>query len=248
MTALVRSLLWTDPAIFVLTIFMGSMSLAASLVDRTGKWPHRIAQRWARIIMRLIGVEVVVTGEENLTPGQAYVFCSNHLSLIDTPLVFGYLPWEFRILARKGLWSVPFLGWHLHRAGHMPVARDDARAGLRNLAEAAERVKQGMSVVIFPEGGRSPDGAMAEFKPGAAYVALKAGAPIVPFCIVGTREVHREGTPTLHPGRVEMHLGRPIPTDGWSLRDARELIECVRKQVGELLEATARERSAASGR
>ena len=238
MTALLRSVVWTDPAIFALTIFMGSLSLLASLVDRTGKRPHRIAQRWAKLILRLIGVEVVVTGAQNLTPGQAYVFCSNHLSLIDTPLVFGYLPWEFRILARKGLWSVPFLGWHLHRAGHLPVARDDARAGLRNLTEAAARVRQGMSVVIFPEGGRSPDGTIREFKPGAAYVALTAGAPIVPFCIVGTREVHREGTPTLRPGRVELHLGRPVPTEGMSPRDARELTAQVRERVAELLKNT----------
>lgn len=240
MTARLRSLLWTDPAFFALTAFMGSLSLAASLVDGKGKRQHRIAQRWARMVMRLIGVEVVVTGAENLTPGQAYVFCSNHLSLIDTPLVFGYLPWEFRILARHGLWRVPFLGWHLKRAGHMPVNREDARAGLRNLTAAAERVREGMSVLVFPEGGRSPDGTMGEFKPGAAYVALKAGAPIAPFCIVGSREIHRKGTPTLHPGRVELHLGRPIPTIGMSPRDARDLTTLARERIAELLEKASR--------
>ena len=240
MIALLRSLLWTDPAFFALTAFMGSLSLAASLVDGKGKRQHRIAQRWARMVMRLIGVEVVVTGVENLAPGQAYVFCSNHLSLIDTPLVFGYLPREFRILARHGLWRVPFLGWHLKRAGHMPVNREDARTGLRNLSAAAERVRQGMSVLIFPEGGRSPDGTMGEFKPGAAYVALKAGAPLAPFCIKGSREIHQRGSATLHPGQVELRLGRPIPTTGMSPRDARDLTALARQRIAELLAKASR--------
>ena len=234
MTALLRSLLWTDPAFYALTAFMGTLSLAASLVDGKGKRQHRIAQRWARMVMRLIGVEVVVTGAENLTPGQAYVFCSNHLSLIDTPLVFGYLPWEFRILARHGLWRVPFLGWHLKRAGHMPVNRED-RTGLRNLSAAADRVRQGMSVLIFPEGGRSPDGTMGDFKPGAAYVALKAGVPIAPFCIIGSRQIHKKGSVTLYPGRVELHFGRPIPTTGMTPKDARHLTALTRQRIADLL-------------
>jgi 1-acyl-sn-glycerol-3-phosphate acyltransferase len=235
MTALLRSLLWTDPAFFILTMAMGSLSLAASVVDGSGRLQHRIAQRWARLVMRLIGVHVVVGGAENLTPGQAYVFCSNHLSLIDTPLVFGYLPVEFRILARKGLWRIPFLGWHLRRAGHMPVDRENARAGLRNLTEAAVRVAEGMSVVIFPEGGRSPDGSLGEFKPGAAYVAIKAGVPVAPFCILGTRRVHTKGTPVLRPGRVELHFGDPLPTSGLTPRDARELTARLQESVRELL-------------
>ena len=245
MIALLRSLLWTDPAFFALTAVMGSLSLAASLVDGSGRLQHRIARRWARMALRLMGVQVTVTGVENLAGGEAYVFCSNHLSLVDTPLVFGYLPWEFRILARKGLWKVPFLGWHLRRAGHMPVDREDARAALRSLTDAAARVAEGTSVVIFPEGGRSPDGTLGEFKPGGAYVALKAGIPIVPVCIRGTRHVHAIGSVTLHPGRVELRLGRPIPIEGRSPRDARELTAQVRERVAELLEGT---RSGASDR
>jgi 1-acyl-sn-glycerol-3-phosphate acyltransferase len=228
--------LWTDPAFFALTVVMGTVSLAASLVDGTGRLQHRIARRWARLAMALFRVEVAVTGAENLAPGQAYVFSSNHLSLVDTLLVFGYLPWEFRILARKGLWSVPFLGWHLRRAGHMPVARDDARAGLRSLTEAAGRVQTGMSVLVFPEGGRSEDGRLDEFKPGAAYVALKAGVPIVPCCIAGTREIHSKGSVIVRPGCVSLHLGRPLPTQGRTPREARELTAELRERVAELLD------------
>jgi 1-acyl-sn-glycerol-3-phosphate acyltransferase len=189
------------------------------------------------MVLRLIGVEVTVAGAERLKAGQTYVFCSNHLSLIDTPLVFGYFPWDFRILARKGLWSIPFLGWHLKRAGHMPVARDDVRASLRNLTGAARRVSEGMSVLLFPEGGRSPDGRIGEFKPGAAYIAIKAGVPIVPFGIVGTRRIHTKGSPVLRPGCVELRIGAPIPTEGLTHRDSRKLIERVRECVRELQDA-----------
>ncbi len=234
MRALLRSLLWTDPAFFALTAFLGSLSLAASLFDGTGRLQHRIAQRWARMVMRLIGVEVAVSGQEHIRPGQPYVFCANHLSLIDTPLMFGYLPADFRILARKGLFSIPFLGWHLRRAGHLPVARDDARAGLRSLTEAAARVAQGVSVVVFPQGQRSPDGTAA-FKPGAAYVAIKAGVPLAPIGITGTQQIHAIGSPTLHPGRVGLRIGRPIPTTGMSPREARALMEAVKDAIQDLI-------------
>lgn len=235
--ALLRSLLWTVPLIFAATIVMGSISLLASIVDGTGRLQHRIARQWARILLRISGVQVTVTGAENLTPGTAYVFCSNHLSLIDTPLVFGYLPWEFRILARKGLWSIPFLGWHLRRARHMPVARDDVRHSLRNLTDAAQRVAAGMSVVVFPEGTRSPDGNLVEFKAGAAYIAIKAGVPLAPMCILGTRQVHTEGSVIVRPGRAELHIGAPISTAGLTPRDSRQLLAKLRERVTEMVQS-----------
>ena len=107
---MLRALPWTDPLIAIFTVVMGSISLLASIVDGTGRWQHRIARRWARIVLAAGGVKVSVSGLENITPGATYVFCSNHHSLIDTPVVFGWLPWEFRVLAKKGLWAIPFLG------------------------------------------------------------------------------------------------------------------------------------------
>jgi 1-acyl-sn-glycerol-3-phosphate acyltransferase len=236
MLALLRSLLFTDPMIFAVTIAMGVLSLLASAVDGTGRLQHAIARRWARMLLGICGARVTVRGAENLKPGTAYVFCSNHLSLIDTPLIFGYLPWEFRILARSGLWKIPFLGWHLRRAGHMPVVRDDVRASVRNITYAARRGAEGTSVFVFPEGGRSPDGRTQEFRAGAAYIAIRAGAPLVPMGIVGTRDVHKLGSVVVRPGSVELRIGRPLPTTGLTSRDARTLMEQTRQHVSELLE------------
>jgi 1-acyl-sn-glycerol-3-phosphate acyltransferase len=240
MLALLRSLLWTDPLILVLTMLMGTLSLIASVFDGTGRLQHAVARHWARMLLGIMRVRVTVTGGENLTPGAAYVFCSNHLSLIDTPLIFGYLPWDFRVLARYGLWKIPFLGWHLRRAGHLPVVRDDVRASVRNITEAAHRVGRGMSVVVFPEGGRSPDGELQEFKAGAAYIAIKAGVPLVPICLIGTDRVHAIGSPVVRPGHVELHLGRPIPTATATNRDARALMSQARRQVQGMRDSRAR--------
>ena len=236
MVDVARSLLWTVPAIFALTVGMGTLSLLASVLDGTGRLQHRIARRWARLVLSVSGVQVTITGAEKLLRQTSYVFCSNHLSLIDTPLVFGFLPWEFRVLARSGLWSIPFLGWHLRRAGHMPVDRGDVRASARSLVNASRRVAQGTSVLVFPEGGRSKDGRLGEFKAGVAHIALRARVPVVPLAILGTRAIHREGSPILRPGQVELRIGTPIITTSWSSRDSRGLIRELQRRVAELMD------------
>lgn len=247
---MLRALFWTDPLICLLTAVMATVSLLASLFDGTGRWQHRVARRWARMVLWVSGVEVAVSGTEHLVPGATYVFCSNHLSLIDTPLVFGYLPWEFRVLAKQYVFDIPFLGWHMRRAGHFPV-RDDVRSSVRNIAEAARRVSEGMSLMIFPEGGRSPDGVLREFKAGAAYIAIKAGVPVVPMGITGTRQVLRRGSIIVRPGRVALRIGSPVPTSGMTIRDAQALLAELRRRIAELtapLDSPAREPERSAGR
>ena len=233
--SVLRALLWTDPLIAILTVLMGSVSLLASVVDGTGRAQHRIARRWARMVLAVGGIKVKVTGLENLVCGATYVFCSNHLSLIDTPVVFGYLPWEFRALAKKNLFHIPFLGWHLRRAGHLPVAKEDVRASVRNIADAARRVSQGVSIVVFPEGGRTVDGTLGEFRAGAAYIAIKAGVPTAPMCILGTREVLPVGSIIVRPGSVELRVGTPLSTTGMSSRDAGRLLNELRREICQLI-------------
>ena len=128
-----RAWLITDPLIVLATIVMGSLSLFASLWDRTGRAPHRVAQIWSRMLLAISGIRVKVEGVEKLVPGRSYVFVSNHLSLMDTPLVIGNVPVQFRFLAKKGLFRIPFIGGHLKRAGHVQVLRWAALAGERHL-------------------------------------------------------------------------------------------------------------------
>lgn len=231
-----RSVLWMCPLIGLSVLVMGSISLVASLFDGTGRLQHRVAAAWGRMVLAICMVKVEVSGRDKLDPNQNYVFCSNHFSLIDTPLMFGVMPREFRILARDNLWKIPFLGWHLRRAGHLPVQRENPRAAVRNVALAAEKLQGGMSILLFPEGGRTREDRMRPFKTGVAHIAIKAGVPVVPMAIVGTREILAPSSSHLHPGTARLIVGEPITTDGLRNRDAVEFTKRVQAAVAGLYE------------
>jgi 1-acyl-sn-glycerol-3-phosphate acyltransferase len=243
MLAALRALLWIDPLIILLTIVMGTLSLAASVFDSTGRRQHRIARAWARMLLRVSGVTLVVEGQHKLDPGSTYVLVANHRSYIDIPAVLAALPLEIRFFAKKGLFSIPFLGTHLRRAGHIPVIRGDARASLKNLHEAATLIRPcggrpGITPLLFPEGGRSP-AAMRAFKEGAAHLAIKAGVPAVPVGIAGTREILPMRSILVRPGVVHVRVGDPIPTATLKSHDRHALNQQLREGVAELMDPRA---------
>ena len=166
------------------------------------------------------------------------MFVANHVSYMDTPIVLGHIP-NFRFLAKKSLFSVPFLGYHLKRAGHLAVPRENPRQALKTMAEAGRVIRErGISVLIFPEGGRSLDG-LKPFKEGAAYIALNAGVPVVPVALEGTLEVLPMHSLNVRPGRVVMRIGDPIPTENLTLKDRGKLTQEMHDRVAELLGKTA---------
>ncbi len=229
----------TAPGIILATVLCGTASLLVSLVDSSGRAAHRVARFWARVLLAISGVRATVEGLENIAGDGSYVFVSNHLSLMDTPLVLAHIPVQFRFLAKRSLYKVPFIGYHLHRAGHIPVERENPRSSLRTLAEAARVVRErGVSVLVFPEGSRSR-GTLGEFKEGAAYIAIKAGVPAVPVGIAGTREILPTGSLTVRSGRATLRIGRPISTEGLAARDHKQLTALLRDRVAELIGADA---------
>ncbi len=236
MLAFLRSLFFTDPLIYFYTFVMGAASLAGSLFDSSGKFQHNCARLWARMILGTSFIRVAVHGLEKVDFAQPHIFCSNHLSLMDTPLMFGFLPVQFRIMAKAGLFQLPFLGWHLRRSGHLPVDRKSPRGALHSFELAAQRVRAGSSMVFFPEGTRSRDGQMGEFKHGAALLAIKAGVPLVPLAVCGTREVLKPDSLVVHPGRVKLLVGKPLPTSGLTHRDAGRLTEVAREEIAVMLD------------
>lgn len=214
MLATLRALLVIDPLVILLTIAMGTLSFAASFTDSTGRRQHRIARLWARWLLKVSGIKVVVEGLEKLDPNVSYVLAANHLSLMDIPILLAFLPLEIRFFAKQGLFQIPFLGTHLRRAGHLPVVRGDPRASLKSLQAAALLMCQRkVTPLLFPEGGRVPSG-KREFKEGAAYLAIKAGVPLAPVGLSGTRELLPMGSVIVRPGRVSLRVGDPIPTAG----------------------------------
>jgi 1-acyl-sn-glycerol-3-phosphate acyltransferase len=234
--ALIWSLLIVDPLIVLSTIACGLVSVIASLFDSTGHTAIRVARVWSRSLLFFARVRVKVEGLPKIDPGTSYVFCSNHLSYMDTPVVLSSIPAEFRFLAKEGLFQIPFLGTHLKQAGHIPVPREDPRRAVRAMTRAGRIMREhGVSVLIFPEGGRSRDGVLQTFKEGAAYIAIKAQAPLVPVALVGTRKILPFGSAVFHAGRVRLRVGDPIPTEGLTLRDRGALTEAAHQQIADML-------------
>lgn len=235
--ARLRAFLFTDPLIILATIAYGAASFCASFFDSSGRTQARIAAGWARCLLRVSGIVVTISGVEHISRDGVYVFAANHASYMDTPVVLANLPVQFRFLAKRGLFLIPFLGWHLKRAGHIPVFRESARARLKTLSMAAETVeKRHVSLLIFPEGGRTESGRMQEFSDGASYIAIRARAPIVPLTLRGTRDSLPMGSAVVKPARVELIVGEPIPTEGMSMRDRAALTARIRAAVAAMLE------------
>ncbi len=234
-----RSLLFSTPLIALATIVMGTLSLLASLVDRTGRTQHRVARIWGRMLLAVSFIRVRAQGLEKLDPKATYVFVANHSSYMDIPALLAYLPFQFRFFAKKGLYRIPFLGGHLNRAGHIPVDRSSARASLKSMSAGARIVaERQVSLLLFPEGGRSPKG-LREFKEGAAYIAIKAGVPVVPMALVGMRQLLPMGSIHLRSGEAVLRVADPIPTAGMRLSDRTELNERLYQEVSQLLASAA---------
>lgn len=238
MIARLRAYLFSDPLIILSTILFGSISIVASLFDKKGDSLMHVARVWAKSLLWVSGVRVTVEGLEHIGSMNSYVFATNHASYMDTPVVLSSIPVQFRFLAKRGLFKIPFLGTHLGQAGHIPVPREDPRASVKTMQTAAEVVRnRRISLLIFPEGGRSHDGIMQPFKEGAAYIAIRAGVPIVPAALIGTREVLPFGSGTPLPGAVTLRIMKPIETTGMSLKDRQKLTERVHAMVLQAVEA-----------
>ena len=223
-----RSLLITAPLIFLYTGVMGSISIASSLLDSRGRIQHACARTWSRMILWTSRVRLRVTGLENIKPGVPYVICINHQSHMDIPIVLAALPFQFRFAAKKQLFRYPFLGWHLRRSGHVPIDRENPHAAVKSLREAADKIREGTSVVIFPEGGTSQDGAISTFKGGGFMLATRSEAEAIPVTIRGSRAVLGPGTYYVRGGKVEVAVGKPIASRGLS---TPELANLVREEI-----------------
>jgi 1-acyl-sn-glycerol-3-phosphate acyltransferase len=205
-----RALLITAPLIVIYTAIMGSISVVSSLVDSTGRMQHGCARIWSRLILWTSGVRITVKGLGNIKPGVPCVFCVNHQSHMDIPIVLVALPVQFRFLAKKQLFSIPFLGWHLRRSGQISIDRENPRAALKSMRAASAEVQKGTPVVIFPEGGTSVDGVMHPFKGGGFVLATHAKIDVVPVTIRGSRQVLVPKTYQVRSGNVEVTIDPPI--------------------------------------
>ena len=217
------------PLFFFFTGVFGCMSLAASCLEKDGRLQHNIARQWARTSLRIAGAPVTVIGRENLLP--VAVYTSNHTSLMDTPLVFSSLPFQFRILAKQSLWKWPFIGWHLNRSGQIPVDEESGSGSVAGLNRAIRVLKSGLPLFIFPEGGRTKDGQVQPFMRGPAYISIRARVPLVPMALIGTFELLPIHTHHFRPRPVKLVIGKPIDPAGYTIRQADELTARLRDEI-----------------
>ena len=220
---------------FITPIMMIAAALW-SIFDSSGNGPHRVSRFWAWTLIKVCRTRVILSGAENLEPDGTYIFAANHSSAFDILVVMAYLPCQFRWMAKEELFQIPFFGPLLGRLGHIPVNRTNPREGVKSLKRAAERIKAGTSVVIFPEGTRSDDGEVLEFKRGGFTLASKAGRPIVPVSISGSHKVLKSNTFQLKPGRIKITIGKPIPTEGKDRGGLDELSKQVRGEITDNLD------------
>jgi 1-acyl-sn-glycerol-3-phosphate acyltransferase len=205
-----------------------------SYMSKNGRSHHQIARFWAKWVLRLSGVKVTVENAGNIPPGGNFVFVANHRSFYDIPLVLPYVTAQFRFLAKKSTFYWPFIGNYLRSAGHLPVHYDSARESLKTMSSAARVIQEkGISILLFPEAGRTA-GQMDPFKDGAAYIAIKAGVPVIPIGITGARELLPMHGRIIRPGRVTMKIGKPIPTIDMTLADRTRLTQMLYQRVSEL--------------
>ncbi len=196
------------------TCILGTAAVLVSLFDPSGNSSHVIARIWGKIQLGMTGTQVTITGLENIDCRQSYILTSNHQSIFDIFAFLGYLPLQFRWIAKAELFRLPFLGWAMTRIGYIPIERGSPKKAYRSMLQAAEKVRNGVSVLIFPEGTRSPNGNLQPFKKGVFLIALKSQAPILPIAIRGTSRIMVKGDWRAYPGKVQIIVDRPLETAG----------------------------------
>jgi 1-acyl-sn-glycerol-3-phosphate acyltransferase len=234
-----RSNLLLAPPFILGTAIFGSLALLASVFDKHGRLQHRVAQIWAHACVFFSGSRLQVLGLENI-PAHTAVFASNHTSYMDTPVVFASLPFQFRILAKKELWTLPFIGWYLDRSGQIPIDTANPRTTLSSFAAGVRTLRQGLSVFVFPEGARTPTGEVRPFLNGAAFLAIRAQVPLVPIALVGVYDLLPIHTKHFYPAPdhtpIKLIFGAPIPTAGHSPRESEALTDQLRQAITDLIQ------------
>jgi 1-acyl-sn-glycerol-3-phosphate acyltransferase len=214
-----RSYLIFDPLIWLFTVILGVISIPVSLFGEKERILHGFARFWSQLIMKTIFSPVKVTGLEKIDVSKPHVIAVNHASAIDIPVLYVYLPFQFRIVFKKELLIYPIVGWHLKRSGQVCIDQQNPSRSIGSLRTALKGLKSSIPLVIFPEGGRTPDGELKPFLPGAFFLAIKAQVDVIPVALIGTYELLPMDTFHIKCRPLEMRVGEPISTAGYTLRD-----------------------------
>lgn len=223
--------LYRYAVIVLYTVFWGVIACVLALVDRSGEGVIWVGRRWVGWILALCHVQVDVEGLDNFDPSRPYVVMSNHQSVFDIAAILKTLPMSFRFVAKRELTHIPLFGWALALGGHVIIDRARRERAVHSLERAAQRIRGGVTVIIFPEGTRSPTGQLREFKSGGFHLALQAGVPVLPVSVSGSRHITPKRSLRIESGRILIRYGKPIPTEGLGVEDRGKLKEAVRAAI-----------------
>jgi 1-acyl-sn-glycerol-3-phosphate acyltransferase len=215
------------------TIVIGPPIITAGLIGRTSDLVYPLARAWIRWILRTFRIRIEVSGLEHVPTHAPVIFMSNHQSLVDIAAIVQTLPrtQSWRFVAKKELTRVPIFGQALIATGQIIIDRGDREKAVASLKHAAERIRAGVSVIVFPEGTRSPSGSLRPFKSGPFHLALEAQVPIIPVTVSGTQRITPKGSLVVHPGTARIVYGKPIPTRGLVVGERRLLKARVREAI-----------------
>jgi 1-acyl-sn-glycerol-3-phosphate acyltransferase len=212
------------------TVIWGTLALVV-FFDRSGRGIMWVARSWVRWILASCGVRVEVEGLENVHPTRGCIYMSNHQSVFDIVAIVHTLPVSWKFVAKRELLRIPFFGWALAAADQVIIDRSNRQASIRSLARAAERVRGGANVIMFPEGTRSRDAVLHGFKSGGFHLAIQSQAPVVPITVSGSWRITPKKSLRIESGRLSIRYGTPIPTEGLTVDDRSRLKEQVRQAI-----------------
>jgi 1-acyl-sn-glycerol-3-phosphate acyltransferase len=217
---------WTGCALS--TAFWGTVSILSSLISGTGRMQHYCMRRWSRDNLWLSRARVEIEGLENIDRNRPQILVANHSGLHDILSLSAYLPIQFRWIAKKSLFKVPFMGWHMRRSGYIEIDRENPREAAKSIIEAAREIQGGVNAIAFPEGTRNRTGDLGKFHSGAFALALRSGVPLVPVCVDGSYRVIIPKTLQVNPGViVRIKIGRPIELSAYGKAEKHRLMEDV---------------------
>ncbi len=213
------------------TLVCGVVVIGLSFFLRSGNFMHIIARFWGKSILVISRIKVSVKGLSNIDTSSPYIYMPNHQSNFDIPVLLGHLTVQFRWLAKMELFKIPIFGRAMRNVGYISIDRSNRQSAFESLKVAADKIKSGVSVLIFPEGTRSRDGKIRPFKKGGFVMAIDSGVPIVPVVISGTRAIMPKGKFRVYPGHVSMVIHKPIGTSTYTRETKEALMEKVRRVI-----------------
>jgi len=227
---LLRSLaLWVLGTITM--VFFASLAVLASFIDKTGNLSHKFSSDWARVLLWLARIQVDVRGLENILKGEPYIIVSNHQGLFDICLIVKYIPLNFRWIVKKELLQVPFFGAALKASRYIAVDREDGKKAIGQMKQAEFFLNNGVSIAIFPEGTRSLDGSVGEFKKGAFVLASRTKKPILPVSIDGSYNILVKGGFIVRPQKVTVTIHKPVDTASLTVEERKVLADKIQQIV-----------------